>query len=38
MPNTNGCGPKNEAERVALYLRVSSFEQREVGTIETQRE
>jgi site-specific DNA recombinase len=32
--NDYGSGP----ERVALYLRVSSLEQREVGTIETQRQ
>jgi site-specific DNA recombinase len=37
MPSTNGHGPKN-AERVALYLRVSSEEQRERETIEIQRE
>ena len=36
MPTTNGHGPK--PERVALYLRVSSEEQREAGTIQTQRE
>src|SRR5215207_2858159 len=36
MPSTNGHGPKTE--RVALYLRVSSEEQREGGTIQTQRE
>ncbi len=36
MPTTNGHGP--EPERVALYLRVSSEEQRDTGTIETQRE
>ena len=36
MPSTNGHGVK--PERVALYLRVSSEEQREAGTIETQRE
>jgi site-specific DNA recombinase len=34
MPSTNGNGP----ERVALYLRVSSEEQRDAGTIQTQRE
>jgi DNA invertase Pin-like site-specific DNA recombinase len=36
MPSTNGQGSK--PERVALYLRVSSEEQRDAGTIETQRE
>jgi DNA invertase Pin-like site-specific DNA recombinase len=36
MPNTNGHGSK--PERVALYLRVSSLEQRDEGTIETQRQ
>jgi DNA invertase Pin-like site-specific DNA recombinase len=36
MPSTNGHGGK--PERVALYLRVSSEEQRDAGTIETQRE
>ena len=36
MPSTNGHGSK--PERVALYLRVSSEEQRDAGTIETQRE
>jgi site-specific DNA recombinase len=36
MPTTNGHGP--ESEKVALYLRVSSEEQREAGTIQTQRE
>jgi site-specific DNA recombinase len=36
MPSTNGHGSK--PERVALYLRVSSEEQREAGTIETQSE
>ena len=36
MPSTNGHGPKSE--RVALYLRVSSDEQRERQTIQTQRE
>jgi site-specific DNA recombinase len=34
MPSTNGHGPKKE--RVALYLRVSSEEQRERETIEIQ--
>jgi site-specific DNA recombinase len=36
MPSTNGHGPK--PERVALYLRVSSEEQRDAGTIQTQAE
>ena len=36
MPSTNGHGSK--PERVALYMRVSSEEQREAGTIETQSE
>src|SRR5215216_2838256 len=36
MSNTNGHGP--EPERVALYLRVSSEEQRDAGTIQTQSE
>ena len=36
MPSTNGHGPT--PERVALYIRVSSEEQREAGTIQTQRE
>ena len=36
MPSTNGHGA--EPERVALYLRVSSLEQRDEGTIETQRQ
>jgi site-specific DNA recombinase len=36
MPSTNGHGSK--LERVALYLRVSSEEQREAGTIQTQRD
>jgi site-specific DNA recombinase len=36
MPSTNGHGPKSEAERVALYLRVSSEEQKTKETIETQ--
>jgi site-specific DNA recombinase len=38
MPSTNGHGLKSGTERVALYLRVSSLEQREEGTIETQRQ
>jgi hypothetical protein len=38
--NTNGHGSSEsgEAERVALYLRVSSEEQRDAGTIQTQAE
>jgi hypothetical protein len=36
MPSTNGHGSK--PERVALYLRVSSEEQRDRETIELQRE
>jgi site-specific DNA recombinase len=36
MPSTNGHG--STPERIALYLRVSSEEQRDAGTIETQRE
>jgi DNA invertase Pin-like site-specific DNA recombinase len=36
MPMTNGHGSK--PERIALYLRVSSEEQRERQSIETQRE
>ncbi len=36
MSSTNGHGAK--PERVALYLRVSSEEQRDAGTIQTQRE
>ena len=38
MPSMNGDGSKSEIERVALYLRVSSEEQRERQTIQTQRE
>ena len=40
MPSTNGHGPKagEAAERIALYLRVSSEEQRDRETIEIQRE
>ncbi len=37
MPSTNGHGPQG-AERIALYLRVSSEEQRDRETIEIQRE
>ena len=36
MPSANGHGP--QAERMALYLRVSSEEQRDAGTIQTQRD
>ncbi len=36
MPSTNGHGPKQE--QIALYLRVSSEEQRERETIQIQRE
>jgi site-specific DNA recombinase len=38
MPSTNGHGSSEATERITLYLRVSSLEQREVGTIETQRD
>src|SRR5918992_5354439 len=38
MPSTNGHGSSDVAERVALYLRVSSEEQREKATIKIQRE
>ena len=38
MPSTNGHGPQSGGERVALYLRVSSLEQRDQGTIETQQQ
>jgi hypothetical protein len=38
MPSTNGHGSESETERVALHLRVSSEEQRERQTIQTQRE
>src|SRR5918994_283011 len=38
MPSTNGHSPKGETGRVALYLRVSSDEQRERESIKTQRE
>jgi site-specific DNA recombinase len=38
MPSTNGHGSGGAAERVALYLRVSSEEQRDRETIEIQRE
>ena len=36
MPSTNGHGSTGAAERVVLYMRVSSEEQREKATIETQ--
>jgi predicted site-specific integrase-resolvase len=36
MPSTNGHGSR--PERIALYLRVSSEEQRDAGTIQTQRD
>jgi site-specific DNA recombinase len=38
MPSTNGHGSSGATERVALYLRVSSEEQRDRETIELQRE
>src|SRR3712207_141761 len=38
MPSTNGRGSSGAAERVALYLRVSSEDQRDRETIEIQRE
>jgi site-specific DNA recombinase len=38
MPSINGHGSSGATERVALYLRVSSEEQRERETIEIQRE
>jgi site-specific DNA recombinase len=38
MSSTNGHGSESGAERVAFYLRVSSEEQRERQTIQTQRE
>jgi site-specific DNA recombinase len=37
-PNTNGHGSSGATERIALYLRVSSEEQRNRETIEIQRE
>jgi site-specific DNA recombinase len=36
MPSTNGHGTQGAAETVAVYMRVSSEEQREKATIETQ--
>src|ERR671914_1209272 len=38
MPSTNGHGSSEASERVALYLRVSSEEQRDRETIELQRD
>ena len=38
MPTTNGHGPSEATEQIALYLRVSSEEQRERETIVLQRE
>jgi site-specific DNA recombinase len=38
MPSINGHGSSGATERVALYLRVSSEEQRDAGTIQTQRD
>jgi len=38
MPNTNGHGSKSDGERVALYLRMSSEEQRDKATIDLQWE
>src|SRR5215212_985353 len=38
MPSTNGHGPDRDVGKVALYLRVSSDEQRERESIKTQRE
>ncbi len=38
MPSTNGHSPNSGAERVALYLRVSSEGQKTKETIETQHE
>ena len=38
IPSTNGHGSSGATERVALYLRVSSEEQRERETIEIQRQ
>jgi site-specific DNA recombinase len=37
MTSTNGHGSSGASERVALYIRVSSEEQRDAGTIQTQR-
>jgi site-specific DNA recombinase len=38
MPSTNGHSPESNVGKVALYLRVSSDEQRERESIRTQRE
>src|SRR4051812_42511341 len=38
VASTDGHSTEAGAERVALYIRVSSEEQRDAGTIETQRE
>ena len=38
MPSANGHGPNSDVGKVALYLRVSSDEQRERESIKTQRE
>jgi DNA invertase Pin-like site-specific DNA recombinase len=38
MPSTNGQGASEATEQIALYLRVSSEEQRERETIDIQRE
>src|SRR5215203_3510739 len=38
MPSTNGHGSPSDTGKVALYLRVSSDEQRERESIKTQRE
>jgi DNA invertase Pin-like site-specific DNA recombinase len=38
MPSTNGHGSSETTEQIALYLRVSSEEQRERETIVLQRE
>jgi len=38
MPSTNGHGPESDVGKVALYLRVSSDEQRERESIKTQQE
>src|SRR5215204_4136288 len=38
MPSPNGHGPNSDVGKVALYLRVSSDEQRERESIKTQRE
>ena len=38
VARTNGHGPESDVGKVALYLRVSSDEQRERESIKTQRE